>query len=347
MKITPGSLLSQRLLIIAPHMDDEILGCGATMLLHEDKSRIHCIYATDGAQSPAPLLPWTGSINPDITKIRRQEAIDVMAGIGIPRDNLVFLDFPDGTLYRRSRQLKSRLSEEISRIDPAVVLTPFRYDLHSDHVATNRCTRSVLSGDRKQRVLLEYLVYYRWRLIESGDIRTQIPDTSFLTVDTRQVVAEKTAIIHQYRSQTEILSDWQSQPILTAKSIADRCGDAESFLVSDPDEPPSRIFGKARFRVVAAHFLQRLGKRRKDQLAAFLAWLLPIRTTQQCMSQDHHFPSSSSRVDPLSTHRYCGLPRDWSSSPRFNCWRSFPNRRFVAFGERFWTCGGDEACWHP
>ena len=272
-RITPESLLSQRLLIIAPHMDDEILGCGATMLLHEDKSQVHCIYTTDGARSPAPLLPWTGSIERDIIAIRRREALGVMEGIGIPQDNLVFLDFPDGKLFRHSRQLESRLREEISRIDPAVVFAPFRYDLHSDHVATNRCTRSALSKDTNDRLLLEYIVYYRWRLIESGDIRTIIPDSSFLTINTRNMVAEKSATIRQYRSQTDILSDWQSQPILTAESIAERCGDAESFLISDPVEAPSRMFGRNRYRVIAAHFLQRLGKRRKDQLAAFLVWL--------------------------------------------------------------------------
>jgi hypothetical protein len=132
----------------------------------------------------------------------------------------------------------------------------------------------VLSKDSNDRLLLEYIVYYRWRLIESGDIRTMIPDSSFLTVNTRNMMAEKSATIRQYRSQTEILSDWQSQPILTAESIAERCSDAETFLISDPNEPPSRMFGKNRFRIIAAHFLQRLGKRRKDQLGAFLVWIL-------------------------------------------------------------------------
>ena len=131
----------------------------------------------------------------------------------------------------------------------------------------------MLSKDSNDRLLLEYIVYYRWRLIESGDIRTIIPDSSFLTVHTKNMVAEKSATIRQYRSQTEILSDWQNQPILTAESIAERCSDAESFLISDPVEPPSRMFGKNRYRVVTAHFLQRLGKRRKDQLAALLTWI--------------------------------------------------------------------------
>jgi hypothetical protein len=87
------------------------------------------------------------------------------------------------------------------------------------------------------------------------------------------VAAKKSSAIFRYRSQTEVLSDWQNQPILTAKSIADRCGDTESFLISDPKDSLSAVFGNHRFRVIAAHFLQRVGKRRKDQLAALLTWL--------------------------------------------------------------------------
>ena len=50
--IPVDALLSSNVLVIAPHMDDEILGCGGLMLLHEDKRRIQCIYASDGSKSP-------------------------------------------------------------------------------------------------------------------------------------------------------------------------------------------------------------------------------------------------------------------------------------------------------
>ncbi len=113
-------LLSRRILIVAPHMDDEMLGCGGSMLMQEDKTQIHCVCATDGARSPAPLLPWTGSIDPDIKELRRHEAYEVMNGVGIPRENLIFLDFPDGILRHNISQLKPRLKEEMSRIEPVL-----------------------------------------------------------------------------------------------------------------------------------------------------------------------------------------------------------------------------------
>jgi len=275
-KITPESLLSQRLLIIAPHMDDEILGCGGLILRHKDRSRIHCIYATDGAQSPTPLLSWTGSIEPNIREIRRSEALDVMQNVGIPEDNLVFLDFPDGALARNMTRFRLKLEQELSRINPDIVLVPFRYDLHSDHVAVNRCARTILAAERGNRHLLEYFVYYRWRLIRTGDIRTLLTESNILRVNTKGVASKKSAAVYRYRSQTEILSDWQSQPVLTAGSIADRCGNDEIFLVSNPNESPSKVFGTERHKVIVAHFLQRVGKRRKDQFVALLRWLIRL-----------------------------------------------------------------------
>jgi LmbE family N-acetylglucosaminyl deacetylase len=276
--ITADDLLSKRILIVAPHMDDEVLGCGGVVHMHTDKNQVHCIYATDGANSPAPLLPWTGSVDAALAERRRHEAMDVMDGIGVPQENLTFLDFPDGKLTNSMRLFKARIANELSRIDPAIILIPFRYDLHSDHVAVHRGVRDAVLEEAGNRVLLEYFIYYRWRLIKSGDVRQMIPVSRLLKVDISTVADKKAAAIHLYSSQTEILSDWQEQPILTAHSIAERCAEPECFLYSDPREPLSAVFTGNRLRTVASHYMQRIGKRRKDQLFALLSWSFRFRS---------------------------------------------------------------------
>ncbi len=271
--IAPADLLSNRILIVAPHMDDEVLGCGGVMHLHTDKSKIHCIYATNGARSPAPLLPWTGSIDPGITERRRHEALEVMGDVGIPRENAIFLDFPDGKLMQNAVLFKARIAEELSRIEPAIILVPFRYDLHPDHVAVHRGVRDAVLEATYSSIMLEYFIYFRWRLIESRDIRKMIPAARLLNIDISAVADKKSATIYLYTSQTGILNDWQEQPILTARSISERCSEPECFLYSDPLEPLSAIFTGSRLRIVAAHYIERIGKRRKDQLLALLTWL--------------------------------------------------------------------------
>ena len=271
--VKSDDLLSNRVLIVAPHMDDEVLGCGGVMHMHSDKTQIHCIYATDGARSPAPLLPWTGSIDHGIRARRRHEALEVMDEIGIPRENLIFLDFPDGKLMKNALPFKTRLAEQLARIEPAIILVPFRYDLHPDHVAVHRGVRDVVLETTGSATLLEYFIYYRWRLVKSGDVRQMIPPSRLLKVDISNVADKKASTIHFYKSQTDIISDWQEQPILTARSISERCTEPECFLYSDPHEPLSAIFTGSRLRIVASHYVERIGKRRKDQLLALLSWL--------------------------------------------------------------------------
>jgi LmbE family N-acetylglucosaminyl deacetylase len=144
-----------------------------------------------------------------------------MDEVGIPRENLIFLDFPDGKLMKNSMPFKARLAEQIARIEPAVILVPFRYDLHpdhvavhrgADHVAVHRGARDAVLESPGSSILLEYFIYFRWRLIESGDVRQMILPSRLLKIDISNVADKKASTIHVYKSQTDILGDWQEQP---------------------------------------------------------------------------------------------------------------------------------------
>src|SRR5688572_11904724 len=130
-----GTILTETILILAPHMDDETLACGGTMLLHVDKAQIHCLFATDGARSPEPPLPWMGGPDPRLPETRRREALEAAATIGVPSANLRFLELPDGRLARLENELAASIAKALGEIRPAVLVAPFRYDVHPDHTA--------------------------------------------------------------------------------------------------------------------------------------------------------------------------------------------------------------------
>jgi len=50
------SLLSEPLLFLIPHQDDEILGCGGLIALLPDKDRLNFAFATVGTSFPQPLI---------------------------------------------------------------------------------------------------------------------------------------------------------------------------------------------------------------------------------------------------------------------------------------------------
>ena len=263
-------LLSDRLLVLAPHMDDETLACGGTVLRHNDRQSIYCLFATDGAASPAPLLPWRGRADPGIVDIRRQEALAATSRLGIPESNLRFLGLPDGGLAGLLDRLVSALEDAVHAIRPQFVLAPFRFDVHPDHIALNRAARGVLRELPSAPQLLEFFVYHRLRLAPQGDVRRAITPERLITVDTTPVADAKRAALDCYRSQTTILYPWQERPTLTPQSLEARCAEPEVFLHSDPAAALADGLAPHALRIRIASMLMRWGKRPKDRILALL-----------------------------------------------------------------------------
>lgn len=279
--VAVDDILSSRLLIIAPHMDDEVLGCGGTMLLHRSKEQVHCLYVTAGERSPSPLLPWQGRANQDLPQLREQEAYNALAHIGIPKDNATFMRFADGRLTNQKTQLAQQLQREIERIDPAIICVPFHYDLHTDHIAVHRAVRKLQRTGAVAAPVLEYFIYFRWPLIRERDIRRRVPQNRLLQIDTAPVAAAKGAAIACYQSQTQILYPWQEAPVLTQANIRQRLADPEYLLLSDPDRPLGADLSGSAMWLRIAHLAQTYGKRPKDQLLALCKQFARPTTIQQ------------------------------------------------------------------
>ena len=266
-------LLAGRLLVLAPHMDDETLACGGTILLHRNKADVHCLFATDGAGSPAPLLPWQGRADDNLAARRREEAVSAAERLGIPHSNLHFLDLPDGRLAGHSGELVAALAGTVSLVRPDFVLAPFRYDVHPDHVALNRSIRKVLRDLPSAPMLLEYFVYHRLRFLPGGDVRLALRPGSLVQVDTVPVAAEKRAALDCYASQATIAYSWQERPILTKSSLQQRCAEPEFFLPTDPAAPLGEDIAADTLRIRLTTSAMRHGKRPKDRAVAFFRWV--------------------------------------------------------------------------
>jgi LmbE family N-acetylglucosaminyl deacetylase len=265
-------ILTGPMLVLAPHMDDETLGCGGTMYLHDDKAKIHCLFATDGAGSPAPLLPWQGQPDAGLAARRREEARAATGKLGIPASNLHFLDLPDGNLSSHRRRLETALADALEQLQPEFVFAPFRFDVHPDHVALNRAIRNVLLRLPSPPVLLEYFVYHRLRFVRGGDVLHAIAAERLVEVDTPPVAAAKRAALACYLTQTTVEYPWQERPILTEDSLRQRCAAPEVFLPTDPAAPLADGIGPDASRIRLATLAMRWGKRPKDRAVAFARW---------------------------------------------------------------------------
>lgn len=114
-----------KVLVFAPHSDDETLGCGGTLaLLQKNNCEIKVVYITDSGGA--------GTLADDAKMIRRNEAIAAMAVIGIK--DLLFMDEPDGNFCNSSR-FEKKIIDIILTTQPDWLFLPSVLDYHRDHVA--------------------------------------------------------------------------------------------------------------------------------------------------------------------------------------------------------------------
>ncbi|MFZ5907800.1 MAG: PIG-L deacetylase family protein [Nitrospirota bacterium] len=135
---------ARNILVLSPHPDDDILGCGGTLRLFKEKgARITSVYLTDGRKGNPHFDEEV------LVSLRKEEAKRAADIIGI--DTLIFFDNRDGELSRSPKTV-DELSAVIAAQKPDTVFLPFLLDDHRDHMATNdlfigalhRCDDSVL-----------------------------------------------------------------------------------------------------------------------------------------------------------------------------------------------------------
>ena len=248
--------LSGNILIVAPHMDDEALACGGLIAKLPHKNDIYIIYATDGMKSPAPIIPGRDKISPDLGKARMQESIEAMKLLGVPEHNLHFLCLPEAHLKKHLSSLRNLLRDKIRAIAPNQIFVPFRYDRHPDHLAVNHAVVSELEQGTIQAQLVEYFVYYRWRLLPKRDIRKYAKQQYLFQLDISDVTKRKRRALECFTSQTTIYYPWQTRPILTPMLLDEECSNPEYFLISNASHSGMAVFSNLILWIRLAHRLE-------------------------------------------------------------------------------------------
>lgn len=123
----------KNILIIAPHADDEVLGCGATIAKEvENGSHVYVLICTN-AHVGAPEL-----FSEEIIKQVRNEAYTAHKLLGVKET--IFLDFPAPALDQYPRfKMSNEISAIIRKLDVDTVYIPHRGDCHKDHAIVHEC----------------------------------------------------------------------------------------------------------------------------------------------------------------------------------------------------------------
>lgn len=148
------SIKTKNALVIAPHPDDEALGCSGTLkLLRNAGSDLSLIFLTNGEK-------LYGDSSSEIADARRKEAVRSAGLLGC--DGPFFLDFPDGEIGRHVEDVLSKLSEVVEGRNPDIIFAPSPIDYHEDHVATSHIALGLLEAFNPLRLAF-YEVYSTMR----------------------------------------------------------------------------------------------------------------------------------------------------------------------------------------
>jgi LmbE family N-acetylglucosaminyl deacetylase/GT2 family glycosyltransferase len=171
--------LPRRVLVVAPHADDEVLGCGGMLAFHAARGdQVRIVVLTDGAGGDP-----SGELRGDLVETRRAESRAAGSELGL--SDYRFLGLADGGLGADGT-LVERLRGELADFAPELVYGPSLEEMHPDHRAAARALCAAALRDGGPRLLL-YGV--------NG------PVTANVLFDTTALFARKRAAIARFKSQ--------------------------------------------------------------------------------------------------------------------------------------------------
>jgi len=217
--------LGNRVLVLAPHPDDEVLGVGGTIAR----------FAAEGAEIYIAILTKGYPPAFDNKSVRRARSEAVAAGIALGARKTIFLSLPAAALDTVAhRKINARLVELYQATHPDVLFIPFNGDIHLDH---QRIFHSALVACRPNSVGRPKSIYAYETLSESNwNAPYLTPGFSpNVFVDISEHLEKKLKAMRLYRSQLKSFPHERSLETIRALALlrgsTAGCSAAESFVL--------------------------------------------------------------------------------------------------------------------
>jgi len=186
-----------RIAILAPHPDDESLGCGG--LIAEACSQgcpPHIFVLTDGTGSHPNSRHYPAH---RLRALREAETLAATTHLGLPPGHVTFLGYPDTAAPSGGRPLQAAaelISRRLAHAGCRTLLAPWRHDPHGDHRAA-----AALAIEAARQGQCRLLAYPVWGLTLPPD--TWLPEDALagFRLDIAHQRSRKHAAIHAHASQ--------------------------------------------------------------------------------------------------------------------------------------------------
>jgi len=144
-------------LVVAPHPDDETLGCGgAIALLRSLNCDVRVLVVSDGTLSHPRSLKYPAS---ELRALRETETLKALATLGVEANAVTFYRMQDGSIPAQYKSAVDSCRTYLTKVAPQIIFLPWRYDPHPDHRATWKLIHAALVGLHLSPRLIEYPIW--------------------------------------------------------------------------------------------------------------------------------------------------------------------------------------------
>lgn len=215
-----------RVLVVAPHPDDETLGCGGTLLKHKANSDyVHWLIVTDMSTENGFTAEQVITRTDEINEVAKRYGFDGWDNLRFPPARLDTVP---------AAELVAKIGAIVHKVQPNILYLPYRGDVHSDHKfvfdATAACTK-----------------WFRYPSIEKVLIYETLSETEFgINPDSNGFrpnvyhniegfLEQKISIMMCYKSEVSAFPFPRSEKAMRAlaeyRGVAAGCQTAEAFML--------------------------------------------------------------------------------------------------------------------
>ena len=123
---------STKVLIIAAHPDDDVLGCGGYMAKYSQQKNIKVVFVAEGTTCRYSTQEAGGDAAKEALRVRTKSSTDSLELLGVRA--VEFYNLPCGRLDQEPiLEINQIIENEINEFQPELILTHSENDVNNDH----------------------------------------------------------------------------------------------------------------------------------------------------------------------------------------------------------------------
>lgn len=192
------SIPMKRMVVIAPHPDDETFGCGGLIAkMSLTGIPVSVVFFSRGEASHKDCCE---TMPAQTGQAREQSAIRALSVLGVEARDICWLGVPDLGFPRKGQKkpiaIIEQLREVIDRFEPEMVVSPYYFDVLPDHEACSEIVREVMNSRIKKCEQMFYPVWM-WHRLKMMKLPQVLGDRVF-RVDISDVMDKKISAMDVY-----------------------------------------------------------------------------------------------------------------------------------------------------